>query len=223
MQSDRALATSRGSAPIQKRWLGSRFTPRMSPPASRCRRRRVSTLYTSCQPWNSRAMCRTPWSRARAARSFHTGTAACHCQRRISSVSGGQEVTIHVGVRSSGLPPGRPLIITTVSSPSCSASRKVPSATARSRAPFSPGNRGLPEQFRAETVRPLSASVSSSRCRAPASAVSFSRSTWGAGDQLPQPSSTCSSPSLRQTAAASSRERSARQSVTKPSFIVSSS
>ena len=130
-----------------------------------------------------------------------------------------QDVTIQVGVRSSGQPPGRPLIITTVSTPSCSARRNVPSATALSPAPFSPGNRGLPEQFRAEIVRPFSPRVSSSRCRAPASAVSPFRSTWGAGDQLPQPSSTCSSPSPRQTAAASARERSARLSVTKPSFM----
>ena len=37
----------------------------------------------------------------------------------------------------------------------------MPSATALSPAPFSPGNRGLPEQFRAEIVRPFSPRVSS--------------------------------------------------------------
>ena len=122
----------------------------------------------------------------------------------------------HVAARSVGIVME---VNTSVSTPSCSARRNVPSATALSPAPVSPGNRGLPEQFRAEIVRPFSPRVSSSRCRAPASAVSLFRSTWGAGDQLPQPNSTCSSPSPRQTAAASARERSARLSVTKPSFM----
>ena len=98
-----------------------------------------------------------------------------------------QDVTIQVGVRSSGQPPGRPLIITTVSTPSCSARRNVPSATALSPAPFSPGNRGLPEQFRAETVRPLSASVSSSRCRAPPSALSGPHGAPGTSCRSPAP------------------------------------
>ena len=47
----------------------------------------------------------------------------------------------------------------------------MPSATALSPAPFSPGNRGLPEQFRAEIVRPFSPRVSSSRRRGPVAAA----------------------------------------------------
>ena len=97
-----------------------------------------------------------------------------------------QDVTIQVGVRSSGQPPGRPLIITIFSTPSSFARRKVFSVTSQS---FWKA-RGLPEQFRAHRAISRRRSWSIQRCRAVSEPSSSSKSMWGAPDQLPVPIST---------------------------------
>ena len=215
IESPCSSTTVSGSTPCHQKWLGSRLMPTFSP-TSACSRRKLSLPKIVTPGCSSRQM-RTPGAAysAHVERSLQNGTTRsrnCHSQSGSSSQQIQETAKTPVEPPSSR-PPGQPLMVTTVSTPSSVASSTAPRrASCACLRLAAAGCSGLPAALTQERLEPCSRSSPCSRSRSARSASSVARSRCGRGDHVPTPISRSWMPRSAHQAIASRRSRCASPS-----------
>src|SRR2546426_1570802 len=184
MRSPIASTSASGSIDCQKKWLGSRLTPRLAP-SSRARVN-VSKLKTNVPGWSSKQIKRSGCSRRANSEisSQYGATRSRHCQSAIRSRSGSHPPPEKWGAeRSDAAAPGHPDMATIRSMPSSAASRIAcrRSASCR-RASSGFGCSGLPDTLRAEMPSPAASIGLGPAAAAPACPTSSAGRQCGAGE-----------------------------------------
>ena len=211
--------TESGSTPCHQKWLGSRLMPTFSPTSARSRRK--LSLPKTVTPGCSSRQMRTPGAAysAQAERSLPVGDDVLAelplPQRLVVAADPGDGEDARAAARPSR-PPGQPLIVTTVSTPSSVASSIAPrNASCASLRAAGRGVEGVARRVHARERRPVLAQLAlqpialaavgeqRARGRGEAAATMSRRPSRGRGRRVrrttrwPRVASSCASPSMK--------------------------